>query len=91
VILGSFGYSLYFGSTLLFTVNEWTNDIYTIGTIFSVTLMMIQGGIAAVEFVSELIDLKTDFQDSGIVYEALLKPKEVFNYPTSVSFRNVTS
>lgn len=48
--------------------------------------MAIQGGIAAVEFVSEVFDFKAAFQDSGIVHEALLKPKEVFNYPTSLSF-----
>lgn len=91
VILGSFGYSLYFGETLISTINPWTNRPYSVGTVFAVSLLMIQGGISAVEFVSELHDFISSFKDSGIVHEALLKPKEVFNYPTSISFRNVFS
>jgi hypothetical protein len=91
VIIGSFAYSLYFGRDLLTMINPWTNNLYQLGTLFSISLMSIQGAIASIEFVSEVHDFRSAFVDSSIVHEALLKPTEHMNYPTSISFRNVTS
>jgi len=91
ILLGSLAYSLYIGYLLKTDINPWTKKEYTFGTVFTVSLIMIQGGIAAVELISEFLDFKRSFSDSSIVHESLLKTENHSTYPTRLSFNGVYS